>query len=62
MNLSSQVTSYDVALQSLGQGYDDLTVMSMALLAAVAASPDSTFAGPTFEWALQKSDRAVYIS
>jgi penicillin-binding protein A len=49
MNLSSKATSYDVALQSFGQGYDDLTVMSMALLAAVAASPDGAFAGPTME-------------
>ena len=49
MNLSSSATSYDVALQSFGQGYDDLTVMSMALLAAAAASPDGAFAGPTME-------------
>ncbi|HWN98515.1 MAG TPA: penicillin-binding transpeptidase domain-containing protein [Blastocatellia bacterium] len=49
MNLSSKVTSYDVALQSFGQGYDDFSVMSMALLAATAASPDGAFVGPTFE-------------
>jgi len=49
MNLSSKATSYDVALQSFGQGYDDLTVMSMALLAATAASSDGALAGPTLE-------------
>jgi cell division protein FtsI/penicillin-binding protein 2 len=62
MNLSSQVTSYDVALQSLGQGYDDLTVMSMALLAAVAASPDGTFAGPTFEVGAPRKVIGPFIS
>ena len=62
MNLSSQVTGYDVALQSLGQGYDDLTVMSMALLAAVAASPDGTFAGPTFEVGAARKVIGPFIS
>ncbi|MFY9609442.1 MAG: penicillin-binding transpeptidase domain-containing protein [Blastocatellia bacterium] len=62
MNLSSQATSYDVALQSLGQGYDDLTVMAMALLAAVAASPDGTFAGPTFEVGASKKVIGPFIS
>ncbi|HSE36779.1 MAG TPA: penicillin-binding transpeptidase domain-containing protein, partial [Blastocatellia bacterium] len=38
MDLSSKATTFDVALQSLGQGYDDSTVMTMALLAASAAS------------------------
>jgi len=49
MNLSAKASSYDVALQSFGQGYDDLTVMAMALLAAAAASPDGAFCGPTLE-------------
>ncbi len=62
MNLSSQATSYDMALQSLGQGYDDLTVMSMALLAAVAASPDGTFAGPTFEVGAARKVIGQFIS
>jgi cell division protein FtsI/penicillin-binding protein 2 len=49
MNLSAKASNYDVALQSFGQGYDDLTVMAMALLAAAAASPDGAFCGPTLE-------------
>ena len=49
MNLSATASNYDVALQSFGQGYDDLTVMTMALLAAAAASPDGAFCGPTLE-------------
>ncbi len=49
MNLSSDATPYDVALQSFGQGFDDLTVISMAVLAAAAASQDGSFVAPTFE-------------
>ena len=49
MNLSAKASNYDVALQSFGQGYDDLTVMAMALLASAAASPDGAFCGPTLE-------------
>jgi len=40
MNLTSKATPYDVALQSFGQGYDDLTVAQMALLATSVARPD----------------------
>jgi peptidoglycan glycosyltransferase len=49
MNLTSKASKFDVALQSFGQGYDDLTVMTMALLASAAASPDGAFVAPTFE-------------
>jgi peptidoglycan glycosyltransferase len=49
MNLSSKASKFDVALQSFGQGYDDLTVMSMALIAASAASSDGSFVAPTLE-------------
>ena len=49
MDLSSKASKYDVALQSFGQGYDDLTVMTMALIAAAAASSDGSFVAPTFE-------------
>jgi len=62
MNLSSSATSYDVALQSFGQGYDDLTVMSMALLAAAAASPDGAFAGPTMEVGAARKVIGPFIS
>jgi peptidoglycan glycosyltransferase len=49
MNLSSKASKFDLALQSFGQGYDDLTVMSMALIAASAASSDGAFVAPTLE-------------
>jgi cell division protein FtsI/penicillin-binding protein 2 len=49
MDLSAKATNFDIALQSFGQGYDDLTVMSMALIAAAAAGPDGSFVAPTFE-------------
>ena len=49
MDLSSKTTKFDLALQSFGQGYDDLTVMTMALIAASAASSDGSFVAPTFE-------------
>jgi penicillin-binding protein A len=49
MNLSQKATSFDLALQSFGQGYDDLTVMSMALITAAATSADGAFVAPTFE-------------
>jgi len=49
MNLSNKASKFDIALQSFGQGYDDLTVMSMALIAASAASTDGAFVAPTFE-------------
>src|SRR5581483_2997382 len=40
MNLTSKVTPYDIALQSFGQGYDSITVLEMAILAAAVARPD----------------------
>jgi penicillin-binding protein A len=49
MNLTSKATAYDVALQSFGQGYDDLTVMGMAMIAASVAGVDGAFIAPTFE-------------
>jgi peptidoglycan glycosyltransferase len=49
LNYSSKADDYDVALQSMGQGSADLTVMEMAVIASVAASPDGTFVQPTFE-------------
>ena len=49
MNLSRAATSYDVALESFGQGYDDMTVFKMALIASAAANPDGMLMAPTFE-------------
>src|SRR5436853_2634285 len=49
MNLAAKATAYDVALQSFGQGYDDLTVMGMAMIAASVAGADGAFVAPTFE-------------
>ena len=62
MNLSSKATKFDVALQSFGQGYDDLTVMSMALLASAAASPDGAFVAPTLEVDAQRKVVGQFIS
>ena len=49
LNYSNKASDYDVALQSIGQGYADLTVMQMALIATTAASQDGAFVAPTFE-------------
>jgi penicillin-binding protein A len=49
MNLAAKATAYDVALQSFGQGYDDLTVMGMAMIASAVAGADGAFIAPTFE-------------
>jgi cell division protein FtsI/penicillin-binding protein 2 len=62
MNLSAKASNYDVALQSFGQGYDDLTVMAMALLAAAAASPDGAFCGPTLEVGAARKVIGPFIS
>jgi penicillin-binding protein A len=62
MNLSANATSYDLALQSFGQGYDDLSVLSMALLASAVASPDGAFVAPTFEVGTQRKVIGPFIS
>jgi cell division protein FtsI/penicillin-binding protein 2 len=62
MDLSGKATRFDVALQSFGQGFDDLTVMSMALIAATAASSDGAFTAPTFEPGAPRRVIAPFIS
>jgi cell division protein FtsI/penicillin-binding protein 2 len=62
MNLASKATSFDVALQSFGQGYDDLTVMYMALITAAASSADGAFVAPTFEVGAQRKVVSPFIS
>ena len=62
MNLDSSATSYDVALQSFGQGFDDFTVMSMALLASTIAGTDGALAAPSFEIVAQRKVTAPFIS
>jgi cell division protein FtsI/penicillin-binding protein 2 len=62
MNLSNDASNYDVALESFGQGYDDFTVLSMALLAATAASSDGAIAEPTLEMNQQRQVAATFIS
>jgi cell division protein FtsI/penicillin-binding protein 2 len=49
MNLSSSASPYDIALQSIGQGFDDVSVIQMALIASAVASPDGAYVTPTFE-------------
>jgi penicillin-binding protein A len=62
MNLTSKATNYDVALQSFGQGFDDQTVMSMAVLAATVASADGAFVAPTFERGAPRKVVGLFIS
>jgi penicillin-binding protein A len=49
LNLSRTATDYDVALQSIGQGFADLTLFEMAVIASCAASTDGAYVSPTFE-------------
>lgn len=62
MNLSSNVTAYDIALQSFGQGYDDATVMQMAQLASSIASSDGSLVAPTFELKSERKAIGPFIS
>jgi peptidoglycan glycosyltransferase len=62
MKLNQGTTAYDIALQSIGQGFDDMTVMSMALLASAAASSDGVLAAPTFETGATRKVIAPFIS
>lgn len=62
MDLSSKATAHDVALQCFGQGYDDLTVMSMALLTSATAGSDGAFVAPTFEMGTQRKVIGPFIS
>jgi cell division protein FtsI/penicillin-binding protein 2 len=62
MNLSNKITKFDLALQSFGQGYDDLTVMTMGLIAAAAASTDGAFVAPTFEIGAPRKPIGPFIS
>jgi cell division protein FtsI/penicillin-binding protein 2 len=62
MNLSNDATNYDVALESFGQGFDDFTVLSMALLASAAASPDGALAAPGFEASEHRQVVSAFIS
>ncbi|MEW6129755.1 MAG: penicillin-binding transpeptidase domain-containing protein [Acidobacteriota bacterium] len=61
MNLSSKATDYDVALQSIGQGFTDLTVMEMAVLSATVANSDGKYIAPTFETGGQKKEITDFI-
>ncbi len=49
MELSSKATGHDIALQSIGEGFDDMTVMDMALLVSAVANEDGALSAPTFE-------------
>jgi peptidoglycan glycosyltransferase len=62
MNLSHDATNYDVALESFGQGYDDMTVLKMALIASAAANPDGMLVAPTFEVGAQSRIIGQFIS
>ena len=62
MNLSSEASAFDVALQSIGQGFDDISVMQMALLASAAAGADGAYVAPTFEVGAQRKIIGQFIS
>lgn len=62
VNFSSKATPYDVSLQSIGQGFTDLTVLEMALIAATAASSDGAFVAPTFEVGAPRKVIGQFIS
>lgn len=62
MNLTSAATAYDIALQSIGQGYDDLTVFGMALLASSVANQDGSYVAPTFETGTELKVNGPFIS
>lgn len=49
MNLSADATEYDIALQSFGQGFDDVSVLQMALLASAIANSEGAIVAPTLE-------------
>ncbi|HYP25110.1 MAG TPA: penicillin-binding transpeptidase domain-containing protein [Blastocatellia bacterium] len=62
LDLSSKATPYDIALQSIGQGFCDQTVLGMALLASVAANPDGSVVSPTFEVNAQRNVAGPFIT
>ena len=62
MNLSREASNYDIALESFGQGYDDMTVFEMALLASAAANPKGLLIAPTFEVGIQPKILGQFIS
>jgi peptidoglycan glycosyltransferase len=62
MNLSRDASNYDVALESFGQGYDDLTVFKMALIASAAANPDGTLIAPTLEVGATPKSLGQFVS
>ncbi|HYL98308.1 MAG TPA: penicillin-binding transpeptidase domain-containing protein, partial [Blastocatellia bacterium] len=62
MNLSREATNYDVALESFGQGYDDMTVFEMALLASAAANPKGLLVAPTFQVNAQPKILGQFVS
>lgn len=49
MNLSGDATDYDIALQAFGQGFDDVSVLQMALLASAIANSEGLIVPPTLE-------------
>jgi peptidoglycan glycosyltransferase len=61
MNLTPKATAFDIALESFGQGYDDMTLIEMALLAAAAASPDGALVAPTLEVGTQRKIISQFI-
>ena len=62
MNLSSAASPYDIALQSIGQGFDDVSVIQMALIASAVGSSDGAYVAPTFELGGKRKIISQFIS
>ena len=62
LNLGTSASSYDIALQSFGQGYADLTVVQMAALVASVANKDGMVASLTLEPGAPKKTLGPFVS
>jgi beta-lactamase class D len=62
MNLSSEASAFDIALQSIGQGFDDISVIQMALLTSAVAATDGAYVAPTFDVGTQRKIIGPFIS
>ncbi|HEY7547724.1 MAG TPA: penicillin-binding transpeptidase domain-containing protein, partial [Blastocatellia bacterium] len=62
MELSPKATGHDIALQAIGEGFDDMTVMDMALLTSAVASEDGALVAPTFDPNSQRKVISQFIT
>ncbi|HWC77295.1 MAG TPA: penicillin-binding transpeptidase domain-containing protein [Blastocatellia bacterium] len=62
LNLSSDATPFDVSLQGLGQGYNDVSVLQMALLASAVAGTDGAYVAPSLETGGERKVAGQFIT